>query len=159
MKKLLVLALVAACTNQPFTVDVPLRVVATSPSGGSTGAVRKIADGTPAPITATFSEDLDAATVTAKTVTLSKVGADGTLTAIETADPKYASDAGAFTVTVTPKARLEYSAQYRLQLATGIRATETRQPLSAAASSAASAASASAMRTWMARSRAIPASN
>ena len=38
-----VVAVIAGCTNQPFTVDVSLRVVSISPSGGAEG-VGRLAD-------------------------------------------------------------------------------------------------------------------
>src|SRR4051812_22541561 len=103
----LVLALTAAaaaCTDQPFTVDVPLRVVSISPSGGATGVARKTPDGKPAPIFVAFSEELDASTVTAKSVVLAKLDAAGKATVVETEKPAFAAKDGTFVVTVTPKA-------------------------------------------------------
>lgn len=112
----------AACTNQPFTLDVPLRVVATSPSGGATGVARKAADGSPAPLSISFSEALDPATVTPSAVTLVSIARDGTQTAVATSAPTYAvASDGRFLVTVVPSAKLAYSQQYQLSVATSVK--------------------------------------
>jgi hypothetical protein len=118
---LLALCAAAACTNQPFTLDVPLRVVSTAPSGGATGVARKALDGTPAPIVAAFSEELDPATVSAAAVTLAQVAADGTLTPVDAAAPVFSAEAdGRFLVTLIPSKRLAYSQKYRLTLGTAL---------------------------------------
>lgn len=119
---LMTAAAVAACTNQPFTLDVPLRVVASSPSSGATGVARKAADGSPAAIVTSVSEELDPLTVTNQSVSLANVAADGTLTPVDTAAPAFSiAPDGRFLITVVPSARLAYSQKYRLTFTTDLR--------------------------------------
>lgn len=103
----------AGCTSQPFTIDVPLRVVATSPSGGAEGAARDTV------VTATFSEDLRASSIGAGTVTVARI-AEGD-EAEDVAVAGVASyDAARLAVAFTPERLLEWSRRYRLTLTTGI---------------------------------------
>ena len=118
----LMTAAAVACTNQPFTVDVPLRVVASSPSPGAAGVARKAPDGSPAPIVIFFSEELDPASVTSTSVTLARVADDGSTTKVATAAPVFAvAPSGAFAITLVPAARLDYSRRYLVTVENTVR--------------------------------------
>ncbi|HEY3448472.1 MAG TPA: Ig-like domain-containing protein [Myxococcales bacterium] len=109
-------AALAACTDQPFTVDVGLRVVSVSPSGAAVGVGRR------QPVVVTFSEALDPGTVTADSVSLATE--DGAaVTGALTYD-------GVYAVTLQPDKPLAYSAHYRITLTTDLKRKRDASPLS-----------------------------
>ncbi|HUU01522.1 MAG TPA: Ig-like domain-containing protein [Myxococcota bacterium] len=107
------------CTDQPFTVDVPIRVVAIHPSGQD--VPRDTA------VEASFSEDLvpetvsNAANFYIEDVTdpANPIKVEGTIT----------YDQSAFKATLQPAALLAYSTPYRVTLTTGIKRLRDNGPL------------------------------
>ncbi|MFN7130812.1 MAG: Ig-like domain-containing protein, partial [Myxococcales bacterium] len=112
------LAAVAACTDQPFTVDVALRVVSVVPSGNGEGFGRH------RNLEIAFSEELDPATVTAESVLLEEIDGERIASAVT-----YSSETGTHLVTVDPAEPLKYSARYRLTLSTAIKRKRDGSPL------------------------------
>ncbi|HEY3452743.1 MAG TPA: Ig-like domain-containing protein [Myxococcales bacterium] len=123
-----VLLAAAACTDQDFVADVPLRVVAASPTGESVGVGRHTA------ITVTFSEKLVADSV-AGAFTLESLGypdATGQPQAVEFV-AAYTEDTVP-TVTLTPKAPFAFSTIYRVKIATTLERARDKGPLPVAVS-------------------------
>jgi VCBS repeat-containing protein len=105
----------AACADQPFTVDVPLRVVATDPSDAGAEIVRE------AVLRTTFSEPLTPETaLDPANFTVTRLG-------VAEFEPESAVDGSlshsedGLTVTFTPSARLDYSSRYQLVVGRGAR--------------------------------------
>ena len=105
----------AACADQPFTVDVPLRVVATDPSDAGAGIVRE------AVFRTTFSEALTPETaLDPDNFAVRRLG-------VAEFEPERAVDGSlshsedGLTVTFTPSARLDYSSRYQLVVGRGAR--------------------------------------
>ncbi len=101
---------VVGCSDQDFVSDIPLRVVATSPSGNATDIGRGAA------ITITFSEKLKAASVQ-EGVRLERLTA-GDPQPLE-ATVAY-SDEPVPTVTLTPTRKLAFSSRFRVSVATTV---------------------------------------
>lgn len=104
-----------ACGEETFVTDVPVRIVATSPSGGSVDAALDAA------VTVTFSERMDPATV-AGGFSLESLGHPGSTGApVAVAFTVTYADATEPVVTLRPSARLAYSTVYRVVARTTLR--------------------------------------
>ncbi len=111
------------CTDQPFTVDVPLRVVSTEPSAGATQIARDQV------LTVRFSEELDDASVDADSFLLED--GDGSPVEVEVAYEGGESHV----VSITPESLLSYSAEYRLVITTDVKRQRDGGPLPVTVSS------------------------
>lgn len=98
MRKVLTIGflLAAACTDQPFTVDIALRVVSIQPGGGARDIARESS------IAIVFSEELVAETAQKARLTAGGADVPATIT----------YDKAASTLTLTPAGKLDYSRSY-----------------------------------------------
>ncbi|MCK5688108.1 Ig-like domain-containing protein [Myxococcota bacterium] len=120
-----VFSTLGACTDQPFTIDVPLRVVSISPSAEATDVGRD-----DLVISIAFSEELAEATL-GTAFTLEAIGGE-----VGTADAPVAIDmtlsyvgGESNIVELTPSARLDYSTDYRLTINTDVERKRDNGPL------------------------------
>ncbi|NOZ87858.1 MAG: Ig-like domain-containing protein [Deltaproteobacteria bacterium] len=108
-----------SCTDQPFTVDVPIRVVSISPSGE--GAPRDTS------IDVTFSEDVVESTVTnTNNLFLGKIDDQGNVVKVKgtiTYDPEK------FVASFKPDELLDYSALYQVTINTWVHRKRDNGPL------------------------------
>ncbi len=104
----------AACADQPFTVDVPLRIVSISPADGGVDVGRD------ADVVIVFSEAIEPGSANAGTIQLVEVGGGAVAAAIS---------ASGNTVTVNPNTTLWYAGTYRVTVSTGIKRERDGGPL------------------------------
>ncbi|MEN9800018.1 MAG: hypothetical protein RL653_3715, partial [Pseudomonadota bacterium] len=126
-----------SCSQQDFVTDVPVRVVASSPSGGARAVPRGVT------VEVSFSERMvpdSVAPLPTKPdevtgVVLTYVGtlaADGTLSGTEEearSTITYSEENGPPRVIITPKSKLRFSSRYRLTVATSARRARDNGPL------------------------------
>lgn len=113
----------AGCNNQAFTVDVPLRVVSIEPGGATVHVARSVV------IEASFSEDLDPASVTGGEAFTLEALASGEAESGEAVVGTVTYDAQSFVASFTPESPLAYSGLYRVTLTTDIQRKRDKGPL------------------------------
>lgn len=120
MKSILRLALacgltLAACSEQPFTIDVPFRVTSVTPSPGGRGIARR------PEIVVTFSEDIDPASVKSSDNFKVEVIKDGAPTLVAGTYAYGEKGASPYAASFRPNQSLPWGTTIRLTLTTGVK--------------------------------------
>lgn len=115
--------LVAACSDQPFTVDVPFRVTSVTPSPGGQNIARR------PEIVVTFSEDIDPASVTSDASFKVELVGDAGTTAVAGVYAYGQKGAAPYAASFRPNQPMPWGATVRLTLTTDVKRARDNAPL------------------------------